>query len=173
MWNGKLYLGSISAAISKDWTSWAGVTHIVCVLGRFAGQEEATEWREAHMWRYKGVCYLDWSISYVEEHQRWREVFHLISDALEDESNVVLVHCKNGKDRSCYAVYAFLRLRYGMNHKDALTWVQERVGTDGIPLFQLENQRAEMRRVVDDNLNESIDAESGICCWEYGTLNTY
>ena len=42
MWNGTLYLGSISAAISKDWTSWAGVTHIVCVLGRFAGQEEAT-----------------------------------------------------------------------------------------------------------------------------------
>ena len=30
-WNGRLYIGSLSAVISESWLRWAGVTHIVCV----------------------------------------------------------------------------------------------------------------------------------------------
>ena len=56
-----------------------------------------------------------------------------------------------------------------MDHKDALWCVQMRVDRNGNPLFKLENQRSEVRNLVDDNLVASIDAESGICCFEYGS----
>ena len=58
-WNGKLYLGSISAAICEDWTRWAGVTHVVCVLGQFADRDRrvvAQEWIDAHKYRYREIC---------------------------------------------------------------------------------------------------------------------
>ena len=44
-WNGHLYIGSLSAAVSESWLQWAGVTHVVCVLGKYGGPNELTaEW---------------------------------------------------------------------------------------------------------------------------------
>ena len=116
---------------------------------------------------------LDWPINSKEKRRIWREVFNLISDAHDNASNVVLVHCRHGKDRSCFAVYAFLRLVYEMNHEDALWFVQKRVNNKGNPLFKLEEQSSDLMKWVDDNLGATVDAESGICCWEHGTINTY
>ena len=63
-WNGKLYLGSISAAVSEDWLRWARVTHVVCVLGEFADKNVvAHEWMVAHKNRFSDISYLDWPIS--------------------------------------------------------------------------------------------------------------
>ena len=42
-WRGRLYIGSISAATSREWLEWASVTHVVCVLGEYAGLRQNRE----------------------------------------------------------------------------------------------------------------------------------
>ena len=107
-WNARLYIGSVSAAASKPWLEWAGVTHVVCVLGKYAGENAlAPEWEFAHKHRFSKIAYLDWAINAAKQRQYWREAFSLLSDALDCAANVVLVHCRNGQDRACFAVYAF------------------------------------------------------------------
>ena len=111
MWTGKLYIGSLSAAVSEHWLRWAGVTHVVCVLGKFGGGGTCTcEWNAAREHRCNRISYLDWPINLVSQRAYWREVFALLSDALGTSGSAVLVHCRNGKDRSCFLVYASLRM---------------------------------------------------------------
>ena len=169
-WTGRLYIGSLSAAISESWLRWAGVTHVVCVLGKYAGSNTvAVEWSVAHQQRYGGISYLDWAINAPAQRLNWREAFSLLSDALDSAANVVLVHCRNGKDRSCFAVYAFLRLVHEMDHTDALRHVYQRVDQKGYPLFDIACQSNELRQWVESNLGAALDAESGICCWQHCT----
>jgi hypothetical protein len=169
-WSGCLYIGSLSAALSESWLRWAGVTHVVCVLGKYVGQNELTsEWVDAHEKRFRGILYLDWSINYDAQRKYWREVFHLMSDALDSSTNVVLVHCRNGKDCSCFAVYAFLRMVHEMDHSTALWYVSQRVGTSGYPLFDTARQRSNLMDWVDSSRSEGIDPESGIYSWQQGS----
>ena len=95
--------------------------------------------------------------------------FFLMADALESAANVVLVHCRNGKDRSCFAVYAFLRLVHGLEHSDVLWHVQQRVGPQNYPLFDIARQSNELLEWVQTNLGADMDAESGIRCWQHGS----
>ena len=67
-----------------------------------------------------------------------------MSDALDSADNVVLVHCRNGKNRSGFAIYAFLRLVHEMNHATALWHVSQRVDQQGYPLFDIARQRNEL-----------------------------
>ena len=97
----------------------------------------------------------------------WREAINLISDVLDSAASVVLVHCRNGKDRSCFAVYAFLRLVHEMNHVTALGHVSQRVGQRGYPLFDIARQRNELMEWVESNFGAALDAESGISCWQH------
>ena len=169
-WNGRLYIGSVSAAISESWLRWAAVTHVVCVLGKYAGANDlATEWVVAHKNRFRGIKYLDWAINFPTQRKYWREVFSQMSDALDSAANVVLVHCRNGKDRSCFAVYAFLRLVHHMDHQTALWHVSQRVDQRGYPLFDVARQRSELMEWVDANLGAAMEAESGLCCWQHGS----
>ena len=114
------------------------MAHVVCVLGKLAGKNVvAHEWKVAHEKRFRDISYLAWPINSKAQ----REVFYLISDALDNASNVVLVHCRHGKDRSCFAVDAFLRLMHEMDHENALWYVQMRVNNRGYPLFNLARQK--------------------------------
>ena len=161
----------MSAAASKRWLQWAGVTHVVCVLGKYAGENAvAPEWEFAHKHRFRKIAYLDWAINAARQVQYWREAFSLISDALDCAANVVLVHCRSGQGRACFAVYAFLRLVHEMDHGTALTHVSQRVDVRGQPLFEIARQRSELIEWVDSNVGSAIDAESGICCWEQDRL---
>ena len=92
----------------------------------------------------------------------------MIADALEDENNTILVHCVNGKDHSCFVVYAFLRLKYEMNHAAALECVQQRKDTDGRPLFELDQQRSDLVEWVESNVRAATDADSGMQYWQMG-----
>ena len=124
----------------------------------------------AHKNRFRGIKYLDWAINFPTQRKYWREVFSQMSDALDSAANVVLVHCRNGKDRACFAVYAILRLVHEMDHGTALTHVSQRVDVRGQPLFDIGRQRSELIEWVNSNVGSAIDAESGICCWEQGSL---
>ena len=92
-----------------------------------------------------------------------------MADALDSAANVVLVHCRNGKDRSCFAVYAFLRLLHRLEHTNALWHVQQRVGPRKYPLFDIACQRNELLMWVEENVDADTDAESGIFCWQHGS----
>ena len=75
-WHGRLYIGSLSAAVSESWLLWAGVTHVVCVLGKYAGSNAvAAEWVVAHEKRFRGISYLDWAINSPAQRIYWREAF--------------------------------------------------------------------------------------------------
>ena len=63
----------------------------------------------------------------------------------------------------------FLHLMYGMDHDKALWYVQMRVNNRGYPLFNLARQNSDLMKWVESNLGAALDAESGICCWEYGS----
>ena len=98
-WNGRLYIGSLSAAISKPWLRWAGVTHIVCVLGKYAGSNNlAPEWVVAHQKRFSGISYLDWAINAPAQRVYWREAFYFSVEPLcsIDYSDQTKCHCKSG-----------------------------------------------------------------------------
>ena len=82
----------------------------------------------------------------------------------------MLVHCRNGQDRTCFAVYAFLRLVHEMDHGTALAHVSQRADVRGQPLFDIARQRSELIEWVNSNVGSAIDAESGIGCWEQGRL---
>ena len=92
-----------------------------------------------------------------------------MSDALDDAANVVLVHCRNGQDRSCFAVYAFLRLVHHMDHQTALRHVYQRVDHLGYPLFDVTKQKSELMEWVHGNLGTPTEAESGVYNWQYGS----
>ena len=165
-------MGSVSAVISEPWLRWAGITHVVCNLGKYRrGRQIATEWTIAHDTRFSHISYLDWAINWESQHVYWREVFFLIADALEDPNNAVLVHCLNGKDRSCFVVYAFLRLKYEMDHVAALQCVYQRQDRNGLPLFDINRQRGDLMEWVGQNFGTATDAESGMYCWRVGTLS--
>lgn len=170
-WRGQLYLGSLSAAVSLQWLQWARVTHVVSVLGKFQGQDNiSTEWQAAQNNRWKSIQYLDWPVNMETKRSSWREVFGLIADALEISSNVVLVHCKNGKDRSAFTVYAFLRLLRNFSHQAAVNLVSQRLSTDGEPLFRYENQNHELTEWLEQVSTCSVAPESGVLSWRRGTL---
>ena len=169
-WIGKLCLGSLSAAVSQPCLRWAGVTHVVCVLGEFAGDGAcAPEWTAAHNHRFSRISYLDWPIYLTLQRTSWREVFALLSDALASSENAVLVHCRNGKDRSCFFVYAFLRRLHGMDYASAIACVAQRIDKRGCPLFNYTSQGNELTGWMDAALGSSPEAESGILYWQRGT----
>ena len=107
-------------------------------------------------------------MNWVKQYVYWREVFFMIADALEDEKNAILVHCVNGKDRSCFVVYAFLRLKYEMDHAAALECVHQRKDQNGRPLFDLSRQRGDLVDWVESNVGAATDADSGMYCWQMG-----
>ena len=96
-----------------------------------------------------------------------------MQDALLDSPNNVLVNCRNGKDRSCFAVYAFLRLFHRLEHTKALKLVQQRVGPRGYPLFDIGRQSSELVQWVEHNVEADLNAESGLCNWQFGTSGRY
>ena len=97
------------------------------------------------------------------------EVPHLFIGRFSDAANVVLVHCRNGQDRSCFAVYEFLRLVHHMDHQTALRHVYQRVDQHGYVLFDVTKQKSELVGWVHANLGTPIEAESGVYHWQYGS----
>ena len=49
-------------------------------------------------------------------------------------------HCKSGKDRSPFTVYAMLRISYGLREEDARKLLAHRVDIHGRPVANLDKQ---------------------------------
>ena len=126
--------------------------------------------RAAEENRWKSFFYLDWPIKSVKKRCYWREVFALLSDTLGNGSNGVLVHCRNGITHSCFVVYAFLRLRHGLDHTFAVALVNRRVNVLGFPLFQYDKQNHDLLQWFEANLREPSSADSSIMRWHAGGI---
>ena len=140
------------------------------MLGKYQGQDVIhKDWEAAQQNRVLGIQYLDWPINLDSKRGLWREVFGMLADVLETSTNTVLVHCKNGKDRSAFTVYAFLRLIKSCSHNDAISCVSRRLGTNGKPLFRHSSQDEKLTRWLEEALECSVEPESGQLRWQLAT----
>ena len=162
-------LGSVSAAMSREWLSWAGVSHVVNVLGKYKGNDITPEWQLSQDRRYKGIQYLDWPVMRRGERDHWREVFAMIASVLLQQSACVLVHCKNGRDRSASVLFAFLRAVHKLSHEAALDIVKARRNVQGRPLFDYSRQDSIIHTWIESSVGTELHAESGYYNWKAGT----
>ena len=124
----RLAIGSIGSAYSKKYLTDAGITHVLCLcderVSRFAFPDEFV---------YERVAFEDKpeaAESFRCEHlDRCLTFIHMAMES--SPANKVLVHCYQGKSRSCAVCVAFLmfRDRYGEEDKrdrdgDAMTLAQ-------------------------------------------------
>lgn len=141
-WRGRLYLTGSSAVTSPDWMVWAGTTHVINTLGKYGENNVITpEYDAAYKNRLPNVRYHDWPINAVKERLHYQAVFRSMAKALESADTVLVAHCKNGKHRSAFVCYSFLRFWYGYDHSTAMSLLDARVDIYGNPLFTYEYQK--------------------------------
>ena len=71
-------------------------------------------------------------------------VFFELFNALQHKDTHVYVHCKSGKDRSAFTVFAFLRLMFRYSWERASAALDRRVGVDGRPVADLVTRKADL-----------------------------
>jgi protein-tyrosine phosphatase len=86
--------------------------------------------------RYNTIFYLDWSINFPPHFKLIPEVFHSMRQILADNGTRLLVHCKNGTDRTALALFGYLMFN-GYDEQDALAKLDARKGTDGNPIMNV------------------------------------
>ncbi len=109
-WRGALFIGTLDHAIDRSTLGYYGVHAVFSTLNRYQGAgnlELAGDTITAMKHRFQDIKYLDW----CPRHRGKSPVqaFELLH-ALLSNGKTVLVHCRHGRDRSVFAVWAFLRL---------------------------------------------------------------
>ena len=165
IWRGRLFLGSISAALSKPWLRWAGVTHCICALGKYDKNGlVAKEYEVSQQSHFPGVLYYMWPINFSEARLQFQAVFNAMYKVLQSPGGCLLVHCRNGKDRSAFLIYAYLRFMHNYGHASALHILSVRRSVQGHPLFEFDNQSFDLIKWVENILNsrDEVDHEWSI-----------
>ncbi len=139
---GKLFLSGLDHAVSDAWLRWSGITTVVCCLGmKGAGGIPLPEWDAAHRITWP-VRRMDWNPNNSRDQCQFIEVFAAWAVVLANPLTKMLVHCKSGKDRSPFAVYAFMRLSAGMTNTDAMYALAARVDVHGQQLCDIEHNHS-------------------------------
>ena len=76
----------------------------------------------------------------VADQKNYGSIVWQLFGALELKETVLLVHCKSGKDRSPFTVYALLRIIYGLREDAARELLAHRVDIHGRPVVNLDQQ---------------------------------
>ena len=119
---------------------------MVCVLGRRINGVEHPDFTVASRTRSTRRDYMEFSTTFEKYQRRHEEKFHHIREELGKPTGRVLVHCRNGKDRSPFFVYAFLQLAYGAPDGVARSAVvQARRDPQGNQLVNLEQADQRMK----------------------------
>ena len=146
LWSGRLLVGSISAVLSHAWLRWCGVTHALGALGKYdVSGNVVPEYEAARATRYTDIYYANWPIRNKRERKRYCAVFDAMDKVLASSDGCLLVYCRNGRDRSAFICYAYLRLRHEVGHETALAVLSSRCDRYDNPLFRFERQDAECR----------------------------
>ncbi len=171
LWSGRLLLGSISAVLSHDWLRWRGVTHALGALGKYDKKFNVLpEYKAARDARYVGIYYANWPINNKQQHYRHHAVFDAIDRVLASSDGCLLVYCRNGRDRSVFLCYAYLRLRHEVGHATALQVLSSRCDCYGNPLFCFERQDEENRIWLEQLLTQGPCSSEEVMEWECGEL---
>ena len=136
---GQLLYGGLSPVLNLDWLHWRGVTHVWNCLGR-VGHKDGHVVQDRHYGlalaaREPGgsIGYIDWCLTHQPSRQRYLSVFAKAEAILNTPGTCLYVHCRSGRDRSVFTVFALLRLRYRFTEADAWNLLQSRVGVDSCP----------------------------------------
>ena len=88
------------------------------------------------------IKFKDWCPTFAGDRTGAHTLFEQAERVLEDDKNVLFIHCKNGRDRSGVTVYMLLHILYSFSHEDALRALASRVGTNGGALLPHETLMA-------------------------------
>ena len=76
------------------------------------------------------ITFLDFCVNYAVDRRQYLTTFVAICSVL-DGGECVYIHCKSGRDRSAFTVFALLQLQYGLEEDAARAALAGRVGCDG------------------------------------------
>ena len=136
---GKLLYGGLSPVLNLNWLRWRGVTHVWNCLGGVTYKDGVVVQERLHglalAAREPGdsIGYIDWCLMHKPSRRRYLPVFAKAEAILNTPGTCLYVHCRSGRDRSVFTVFALLRLRYHLLEADAWNLLQSRVGVDGWP----------------------------------------
>ena len=86
---------------------------------------------------------------------------------LQTNENVCVAHGpRKDKGRAFFLWNHLTLIRRGRN----IWHVCQRVDTRGFPLFDVARQSNELLEWVESNIGAATDSESGICCWQRGSV---
>jgi hypothetical protein len=137
---GKLLLGTIDYRLSKEWLQKQGVSLCVNCIGKHAGADTITEhWSVLHCWQHSHpwLQRIDWCPNNERDWIRAATVFGTIGQVLRS-GGCVYVHCVNGRDRSPFMVFCFLRSYCHLSQQDAFWALRTRVGKRGTCIAKLD-----------------------------------
>ena len=122
--------------LTARWLKWAKVTHALGALGRYdkAGKE-VPEYTAVQRAKLASIRYYNFPINQVSQQSRYAAIFRAMHEVLERDNQTLFIYCKNGKDRSCFVIYSFLRVWHHLTHDQALSTLAARCSYKGDPLF--------------------------------------
>ena len=114
------------------------------------------EWTVSHAAEnnFPGVIFHDWCVNSATDKCNYGPSFEMLQRTLSTPEAVVFVHCKSGRDRSPFTVYALLRITYSVNEEEARALLAHRVGTHGRPIANLDEQFKTNAMWLDEVLGE-------------------
>ncbi len=136
---GKLLYGGLSPVLNLEWLRWRGVTHVWNCLGSVTYKDSVIVPERHHALALAArdpagsIGYIDWCLMHEPSRRRYLSVFARAEAILNTPGTCLYVHCRSGRDRSVFTVFALLRLRYHLSEADAWNLLQSRVGVDGWP----------------------------------------
>ena len=131
---GRLLWGGLSHGMSKDWLLYENVKLVVnCINTVSAGGEPNLLWQESVKVRgevRKEITFIDFCVNYAGDKRQYVKKFAAIC-AILDRGDCVYIHCRSGKDRSPFTVFALLQLEYNIDEDTARAALATRIGCDG------------------------------------------
>jgi len=158
VFKGRLLFCGLSPVLNVAWLRFQGVKLVVNCIGQFdAFHNVSAEWTLAHNARVgvHDIRFKDWCIRSKADQQVYLNTFTAIKQVLDEQEGCVVVHCKSGKDRSAFTVYAFLRLMCNLDDDTARAALNVRVDKWGHPVANLDYQQESQHLWLENMLRRS------------------
>ena len=151
---GRLLFCGLSPVLNVEWLRFQGVQLVVNCIGQYSDNKETQLWKLVQKARegVRDICFKDWCIRSKNDQRFYLNTFAAIKDILDQREGCVLVHCRSGKDRSAFTVYAFLRLMCQLGDLTARAALNGRVDRWGHPVANLDFQQEAQQRWLDNEL---------------------
>jgi len=169
LWRGQLFVGGVTAVLTPQWLEWAKVTHALGALGRYDQEgHEVPEYTAVQRAKVPSIRYYNFPINHQSQQARYAAIFQAMHDVLERDDQTLLIYCRNGKDRSCFVIYSFLRVWHLLTHDQALSTLAARCTYNGNPLFCYAKQDVKLVKWLTDVLAQPNLHSEEVVEWQSG-----